>query len=366
MSVEILRVLVVDDDAADRKQVLRALKQSGLSVQTVEASGMDDAMAVCQEQTFDCAIVDYHMPGQNGLSVISAFQAQFPYMATIMVTGQGDEVIASEVIKRGAGDYIPKDQANASYLRRTIEYALEKSGFQQKLDHQREELQNFSCVLAHDLKAPIRHIRNMIGLIQEKMVGRDQDEEVEHYMTYVCSAANTMDALVDALTSYTKFDAEIKFHEVNLQETVAHVVSLLEGDLQEKGATVIVEGLPPIIGHEPQIIQLFQNLIANALKYNESDHPTITISAEPEHGISRIMVHDNGIGISERHTTKIFEPFKRLHGKDSPYAGSGLGLATCKKIVERHGGTITCESSKGQGATFSFTLPVSSESLAMK
>ncbi len=357
MSASSLKILIVDDDEGDRKQVLRALKKSGLSVEIVEVTGMDEAMVVCRQQVFDCAIVDYHMPGQDGLSGVSAFHEQFPYMATIMVTGQGDEVIASEVIKRGAGDYIPKDQANAAYLKRTIEYALEKSKFQKKLDQQREELQSFSRVLAHDLKSPTRHIRDMIGLIQEKMAGQSLDEEVVLYMSYVCKAAYTMDALVDSLITYTKFDAEVTFKEVSLAECLASAMALLAGDIQRKNAKIIVQDLPSIYGHEPQLIQLFQNLIGNALKYNESDCPTITISAEQEDCSMRIILHDNGIGIPEKHLKKIFEPFKRLHGKDSQYAGSGLGLATCQKIVERHGGTIICQSITGQGSTFILTFP---------
>ena len=366
MVPEKLTILVVDDDDGDRKQVLRALKLSGLAFQAIEASGMVEAFAVCQAQVFDCAIVDYHMPGQDGLSGISDFQKQFPYMATIMVTGQGDEVVASEVIKRGAGDYIPKDQVTAIALKRIIEHVLEKSAFQQKLDQQREELQSFSRVLAHDLKSPTRHIRDMIGLIKDKMAGQNLDEDVALYMSYVCTAANTMDALVDALTTYTKFDAEVKFQEVSLEECLVSTMALLEGDIHRKNANIIVQDLPTISGHEPQLIQLFQNLIANALKYNESDCPTITITAEQKKGWNRIVVHDNGIGIPEKHLKKIFEPFRRLHGKDSLYAGSGLGLATCKKIVERHGGTISCESEKGQGSQFVLTFPASHESMVVK
>ncbi len=346
----------MDDDEGDRKQVLRALKQTGLSVEVVEVSGMDQAMDACQIKSFDCAIVDYHMPGQDGLAGISAFQRQFPYMATVMVTGQGDELVAAEVIKRGAGDYIPKEQVNVSSLKRIIEYVLEKAAFQEKLDQQRNELQNFSRVLAHDLKSPTRHIRDMIGLIQEKMAGQHLDEEIVQYMGYVCTAANTMDALVDALTAYTKFDAEVEFHEVSLAECLTSTTALLEGDIHRTNAKIIVQDLPAIYGHEPQLIQLFQNLIANALKYNEADTPTITIFAEEEDGGSRIVLHDNGIGIPEKHQKKIFEPFKRLHGKDSQYAGSGLGLATCKKIIERHGGSIFCQST-GQGSTFILTFP---------
>ena len=352
-----LMILVVDDNDEDRTYLLRALKQSGLSFQAVETFDMEEALTACQTETFDCAFVDYHLPGQDGLEGICNFQQQFPDMATIMVTGQGDEVIASQVMKQGAGDYIPKKHVNASALKHIIEHVLEKTVFQKKLARQREELENFALVLAHDLQSPTQNIRNLIGLIQEKMSHQELEEDVVEYMAGVCKCANVMETLVDALAMYTKFDAVIEFDDVSLEECVAMAVSLLEFNITQKRAKVIFQDLPMIYGHEPQIIQLFQNLIANALKYNESEIPTITITAELAEDMFQIAIEDNGIGIPEKYSLKIFEPFTRLHGKDSPYAGSGLGLTTCKKIVQRHGGTISCESTKKQGARFIVTLP---------
>lgn len=353
-----LTILVVYDNDEDRVYLLRELEQSGLSCDVVEASDMEEAQAACQTQTFDCAFVDYHMPGEDGFSVISNFQRQFPNMATIMVTGQGDEVVASQVMKLGAGDYIAKKHVNALNLKHSIESVLEKAVSQRKLVQQREELQNFSRVLAHDLKSPTRNIRNMIGLLKERMaeLALADDEDVIQYMFYVCMAADRMDALVDALTSYTKFDAKVEFQEISLEEVVAVAAAFLESDIQNKSAKVVFQDLPMIYGHEPQLNQLFQNLIANALKYNESDSPIIIISAEQKDRMIHVVVQDNGIGIPEKHHRTIFEPFKRLHGNDSQYAGTGLGLSTCKNIVERHGGAICCESTTGKGTTFNITF----------
>ena len=234
--------------------------------------------------------------------------------------------------------------------------AIEKVDLQRKLDHQRAELLCFSRVLAHDLKAPIRHIRTGNELIQTKVAAKEFDEEFDQWMGYLSKAANTMDALIDALSAYTHFDTEVQFAEVSLEECVAMAVSFLENMLKEKSAQIHFRSLPKIWGNEAEIIQLFQNLIANALKFNESDAPIVEISAHNTINGCQIAIKDNGIGIPEKHYSTIFKPLKRLHGSDSKYKGSGLGLATCKKIVERHGGTISCHSEMNQGTTFLITL----------
>ncbi len=353
---EKLNILLVEDDDIDRKQIKRALKHSGVTYQTMEVVDMPAALLACQTQTFDCAIVDYRLPGQDGLAGISELLKLCPDLAIIMATGQGDEFVATEVMKRGAADYLTKQTVDGPILQRTILAALDKRELQLKLDRQREELQSFASVLAHDLKSPTRRIRSMIDLVQDKMSAEDLDEEVTTCLGYICNAANTMDALVDALTAYTKFDITVEFTEISLDECVAMAVSMLEHTLKEKKAQVTFQDLPTIYGHEPQLIQLFQNLIANAVKYNESETPTVVFSAQERNNVSHITIKDNGIGIPEKHYITIFQPLKRLHGNDK-YAGSGLGLATCKKIVERHDGTITCQSEQDQGTTFCLTLP---------
>ena len=356
-----LKILIVDDDEGDRKHVLRALKQSGLSVEAIEVLGIDQALGACQEQTFNCALVDYHMPGQDGLSIVTTFHEQFPYMATIMVTAQGDEMVASQVIKAGAGDYLPKNQVTPSALKKTIEHVVERTEYQKKLDQQRDELLRFSRVLVHDLKAPLQLIQELAKVVNENMSNQDLNEEVTQSTDGIYKVAKTMEALIHSLAEYTKFDATVEYAEVSLNESIAVAASLLEVPIREKGAEIIFKDLPSIYGHEPQIIQLFQNLLSNALKYNESKRPTITISWEKKSDGYRILVQDNGIGIPEKHYREIFKPFVRLHGKDSSYYGSGLGLATCQKIIERHGGTLACQSVKGQGTTFSITFPFKEE-----
>ena len=155
-----LKILIADDDEGDRKQVRRALKQAGLScecVEVVEHRGRRSRPATSAH--FDCAFVDYRMPGHDGLHGITALHERLPDMSIIMATGQGDEMVATEAMKRGASDYIPKAQIDAKSIRRIVENALEKATLRREMAQQREELENFAAVLVHDLSAPIASLQ---------------------------------------------------------------------------------------------------------------------------------------------------------------------------------------------------------------
>jgi signal transduction histidine kinase len=168
-------------------------------------------------------------------------------------------------------------------------------------------------------------------------------------------SAKRMEALIDTLFLYTTSEAEVAFKHLSMNEVIVDALSNLEQIIQDRGAKITYDELPTVTG-SPQLVQLMQNLIGNGIKYCESEVPDVHVSAtrlEPD--LWQFTVKDNGIGIPEEFYRQIFEPFQRLHG-DGQYEGTGLGLATCKMIVTRHGGTISCASEVGQGTTFSFTL----------
>ena len=150
---ELLKILILDDDEGDRKLMMRAAKQAGLNCAIVEAASVTEAIAACERQEFDCSIIDYRMPGQDGLKAIPIFHKQFPFMAVIMVTGQGDESVAAAAMKRGALDYITKDHVNPSSIKRTIKNALQKAKLRRKMAQQQDELQRHASQLAEEVKA---------------------------------------------------------------------------------------------------------------------------------------------------------------------------------------------------------------------
>jgi signal transduction histidine kinase len=356
MAQAILNILIVDDDQGDRKQVRRALKQAGLSVECVETASIEEALEACDKCAFDCAIIDYRMPGYDGLRGIAALHERFPYMPIIMATGQGDEMVATEAMKRGASDYVPKNRMQAETIRHIIDSAVEKSKLRRQVAQQREELEKFAFVLAHDLKAPITSIQTFALFIEQDLrVAAADKNAIVSYCREISNAVWRLDGLINTLYEYTKIDAQVPFEPVEMRAVMEDTLSNLEHLIQERSARIAYGALPAVIGNAPQLTQLLQNLIGNGIKYCDA-RPTIDVTASPDReNIWRLAVKDNGIGISKECYQQIFEPFKRLHGTGK-YEGTGLGLATCKKIVERHGGAVWCESEEGRGATFFFTL----------
>ena len=355
-----LKILILDDDEGDRRQIRRALKESGLSCESVETVSVEEALAVCAKSAFDCAVVDYRLPGRDGLEGVAALHQGFPFMSIIMATGQGDADVATEAMKHGASDYIAKAHITGQTLRRSIENALEKATMRRKLALQQQELENFAAVLVHDLKAPITSVRAFAVFIEQGLRADmvDKDKLIGQCQR-VASAARRMGELIDTVHEYTKADGEHISGPVEMNQVMDDTLSNLDRLLLKRGARVTHGDLPVVFGNASQLTQLLQNLVGNGIKYCEAAIPTVHVTASPDqHGAWLFAVKDNGIGISEACYEQVFQPFKRLHDRDK-YEGTGLGLATCKKIAERHGGRIWCESADGQGTTFFFKLPAS-------
>jgi hypothetical protein len=186
------------------------------------------------------------------------------------------------------------------------------------------------------------------------------------YADWINKTAARMNHLIDTLQKYTLADGTVKMEEVKMEEALQASLANLREMIETKNAVVTADKLPAVLGNPPQLIQLLQNLIANGIKYCDKPNPTIQISAaaciEEETGdaLSQFALKDNGIGVSEADSKKIFEPFYRA-GNAHQRDGTGLGLATCKKIVERHGGQIWCQSKLGEGTSFFFVLPAFAE-----
>ena len=227
-----------------------------------------------------------------------------------------------------------------------------------ELEGKNRELQEFAFVASHDLSEPLRKIQTFGSLLQTKSAALLGDEEKD-YVARMTAAAGRMRELLDALLRYSRLDSRgQEFIPTRLDSVVKDAVGDLEIAIRNAGARLEIAPLPMVNGAPNQLRQLFQNLIANAVKFRRSESkPFIKICGEVRNGEGRVFVKDNGIGFDEKYLEKIFQPFQRLHGKHE-YSGTGIGLAICKKVVERHGGTITAKSTPGKGSTFIVTLPV--------
>ncbi len=244
--------------------------------------------------------------------------------------------------------------------RKQAELLLET--YNRELERSNNELQNFAYVASHDLQEPLRKIQTFGSRLQTRYADV-LDDSAQDYLARMIHAAARMQALIQDLLAYSRVTTRAEpFSQVDLNEVMAGVLSDLELQIQQSGGQLQVSHLPAIEADLMQMRQLMQNLLSNALKYHQPDQPPLVrIWAETINKDGRaycqLCVADQGIGFEDKYAGQIFGIFQRLHGRDQ-YEGSGVGLAICKKIVERHGGMITAHSQVGQGATFVVTLPI--------
>jgi len=228
-----------------------------------------------------------------------------------------------------------------------------------KLQESNQALQDFASIASHDLQEPLRKITSF-GMRLKSGYDALLEGEGKDYLDRMLNASERMRSLLDALLEYSRITTKAEpFREVDLSGVIEGVLSDLEIRIEKTGGQVEVGTLPVISAEPTQMRQLFQNLIGNALKFHkEGERPVVKVQATTTGaGDLQIAVEDNGIGFEEKYLDRIFAPFQRLHGRSSSYEGTGMGLAICKKIVERHGGRITAGSTPGKGSTFLITLP---------
>ncbi len=231
-----------------------------------------------------------------------------------------------------------------------------------ELERSNTELQNFASAASHDLQEPLRAIQTFGDRLQTRH-GASLDEEGQDYLERMLGAATRMRSLIVDLLAYSRVTSKASaFSEVNLAATMRGVAADLAQRLEESGGRIEVGALPTIVADATQMRQLFQNLVVNGLKFHREEvPPVVSVRQEEDASLAenfcRIVVEDNGIGFEAQYGERIFAPFERLHTRRK-YEGTGIGLAICRKIVERHGGSIVAQSVVGQGTRFLITLPL--------
>jgi len=229
----------------------------------------------------------------------------------------------------------------------------------EELRRSNAELEQFAYVASHDLQEPLRMIAGYTQLLQKRYADR-LDETANEFIAFAVDGARRMQQFIAELLNYSRVTTSAReLKPVVLSEVFATTIENLKIAIEERGAKIIADSLPVILGDDRQLVQLFQNLIGNAIKFSKpNETPRVRVSARRESAepaMSRIAISDNGIGIEPKFFDRIFVMFQRLHSVDQ-FPGTGVGLAICKKIVERHGGKIWLESKPGEGTTFFFTL----------
>jgi PAS domain S-box-containing protein len=230
--------------------------------------------------------------------------------------------------------------------------------YESKLEKSNRELQDFAFMASHDLQEPLRKLSAFSSILTARFADA-LGKEGQAYLNKMLESTVRMQSLIESLLMYSRVATGSQpFGEVDLRGLIGEAIRDLEVPIEETGARVEIGHLPEIQADPGQIRQLFQNLIGNALKFH-GENPLIRIYGEvrPE-GVCTIFIEDNGIGFDEKHLERIFQPFQRLHGRSSSYKGSGMGLAICRKIVDRHSGSISARSVPGKGSTFIVTMPL--------
>jgi PAS domain S-box-containing protein len=237
--------------------------------------------------------------------------------------------------------------------RRTAQLALQAA--HDELARSNAELEQFAYVASHDLQEPLRMVSSYTQLLGRRY-GDKLDGDARDFMAFIVDGAGRMKQLIEDLLAYSRVGTHGReFKEVELESVLARAVVNLRGAIEDFGASITNDQLPLVHGDEMQLVQLFQNLIGNALKFRGSEAPHVHVSSRKALGGWEVSIADNGIGIEPQYFERIFLVFQRLHDKGQ-YPGTGIGLAICKKVVDRHGGRIRVESKPGKGSTFHFTL----------
>ncbi len=365
---ETRRILIVDDSAEDRESYRRLLREdSTYEYEISETDSGEDGLARCTSGEPDCVLLDYHLPDLDGLEFLNELfgMESDSRTAVVMLTGVGNATVAVEAMKNGAQEYLVKGEFSQNEFQRAVDSAIQKNELMMALDRQRgelarsnEELSQFAYAAAHDLQAPLRRTKAFCELLQANYSGQF-DEEGEEYLQFIVQCTNQMQELVSELLEYGRAGTSPrKPAAVRGTEAVDEAISNLAIQIEECNANVTHDDLPVVVADHIQLVQVFQNLLGNAIKYHGDRTPEVKVSASQEGTLARFAVQDNGIGIDPQYADQVFAVFRRLHSEDE-YAGSGIGLATCRKIVQRHGGTIWFESQPGEGSTFFFTIPLS-------
>jgi light-regulated signal transduction histidine kinase (bacteriophytochrome) len=363
-------LLVVDDDETNRDILKRHLERQGYSVE--ESASGSDAVAKLRAIPFDAVLLDLVMPEMNGLDVLRVLkQDNTLFNIPVLVISASDELVSvAESIKSGAEDYLFKP-FDPVLLRARLSATLDRKRLRdeermrsaelekvtQALKRSNEDLQRFAYAASHDLQAPIRTITSYLQLLARRLGSRLSADEHE-MISFATDAAKRMSTLVQDLLLYSQVSTRPRTLEsVDCDALLRTLVHDLKSIVEESQAEVRWDSLPNVHAEHSSLRQLLQNLVGNAIKYHGPEAPRIRITASREGEFWVFCVWDNGLGIAPEYKQRIFEMFERLHGEELP--GSGIGLAMCRRIVERFGGRIWVESEVGVGSRFYFTVPVS-------
>jgi signal transduction histidine kinase len=389
-----IRILVVDDQEENLVALEAVLE--GLDHRVVKARSGKEALRFLLEQDFAAILLDVRMPDMDGFECAAMIRQRERSRDTpiLFLTALKNEELQYRGYFMGAVDFLSKPivpevlrskvsvfvdlarknlelkeknrelEKTIAELRRAEENILRLNADLERRVEERtrelmrsnDELRQFAYIASHDLQEPLRTVGSYAQLLGKKY--RDRiDDEANEFINFMVDGVSRMHDLLNDMLAYSRVtDGERKpFEIVDCNVVLQSALANLEASIKSSGADVQAAPLPHVYGDGVQIGQVFQNLISNSLKYRSAEPPKVMVTVERTEDEWTFRVADNGMGIDPKYQDRIFGIFKRLHGKE--IAGTGMGLAICKKIVEHHGGRIWVESEIGKGSQFCFTVP---------
>lgn len=392
-----VRILIVDDDEVDRMAVRRALLKAGVSLISMEAETCAGAIALLEDHIFDCTFLDYGLPDQSGLALVKAARLLDVQHPLVVLTGQGDEKIAVELMKSGATDYLPKSQISPETLSQVLRNAIrldrserEAIEITKKLQHnnkllikqnyeletQRDQIElhslqqkDFIAHLTHDLRTPLVAANLMFKLFKEESFGPLSDPMHDALSAMDRSNQNLLD-LVNTLLEVHHYESgtkDLTFIACDMWSLVQDVIQELQPVAQYKKLSMIAlhdvadPSFLKVLGDSQEIRRMITNLLGNALKFTDVGSVELRLGFEAAkvdeavalNGWVTIEVKDTGLGMSPDEQLVIFQRFRTGHHRQ---AGSGLGLHLVERIVSKHSGTISVNSDLGKGSRFKVSL----------
>lgn len=399
---DVVKILLVDDKVENLVALEAVL--DGLGQHLIKAQSGKEALRACLDHDFAAILLDVKMPDMDGFETAAMIREREQSKDTPIIfltalkseehlfrgyyMGAVDylykpivpEVLRSkvavfvdlcrknEILKRNRDALEQKNQelqleiaermraeADVRRLNGELERRVEERT--QELSRMNEELRQFAYVASHDLQEPLRTVASYAQLLARRYSGK-LDKDADEFIQYMVGGVTRMHTLLNDMLAYSRVteSKDRPLSAANLDSVVQSAMMNLSLTIRENHAEIRKDPLPTVQGDEIQLTQVFQNLIGNAIKYKSAETPIIQISSEEKDDEWIITVADNGIGIDPQYADRIFGIFKRLHGRELP--GTGMGLAICKRIIERHNGRIWVESEPGKGSRFSFSLPI--------
>lgn len=361
-----VRVVLVDDVGALRALYRSILEEKGPFEVVGEAADGQEAIETVDEHAPDLVLLDLSMPGMDGLEALPRIKDKVPGADVVILSGFLEERLGRKARELGASGYIEKGDKPEELVGKIVEIldfdvpreqqgSGARNGALPSTTPSDEELSAFAYAASHDLQEPLRMVRSYLSLLEERYQQK-LDADGAEMIRYASEGAERMQEMIDALLAYARIETRgDPMQPVDLDDVLDDALANLSLRIEETRAEIDRDPLPDVTADPAQLTELLQNLVGNAIQYAE-DRPCIRVRAEDRGDVVGLRVEDDGPGIPPEEQDRIFSMFQR-GSTAGEVDGSGMGLAICKRIAERHGGSIHVDSTPGEGTTFDVRLP---------